>query len=60
MNCPMPLKRVLSLDLEHFPKCGGELKIIVAILQQPVTKKILTHLGMGWIAVQTTLRHGPF
>jgi hypothetical protein len=59
MNCPMPLERVLSLDFEH-PKCGGESKIIVAILQQPVTRKILTHLGLRWIAVQTTLRHGPF
>ena len=41
------LKRVFEIDLEHCPNCGGELKIItVAILKQPVIKKILTHLGL--------------
>ena len=30
------LKRVLDLDLEHCPNCGGELKIIAATLEQPV------------------------
>jgi len=28
------------------PNCGGELKIIAAILEQPVTEKILTHPGL--------------
>ena len=40
------LKRVFELDLEHCPHCGGELKIIAAILEQPVIEKILTHLGL--------------
>ena len=40
------LKRVFDHDLEHCPNCGGELKIIAAILQQPVIEKILTHLGL--------------
>ena len=40
------LKRVFELDLEHCPDCGGELKIIAAILEQPVIEKILTHLGL--------------
>jgi hypothetical protein len=40
------LKRVLDLDLEHCPNCGGELKIIAAILEQPVIEKILKHLGL--------------
>ena len=40
------LKRVLDLDLEHCPNCGGELKIIAAILEQPVIEKIHTHLGL--------------
>ena len=40
------LKRVFDLDLEHRPNCGGELKIIAAILEQPVIEKILTHLGL--------------
>lgn len=33
-------------DLEHCPNCGGELKIIAVILEQPVIEKILTHLGL--------------
>ena len=32
--------------MEHCPNCGGELKIIAAILEQPVIEKILTHLGL--------------
>jgi hypothetical protein len=28
------------------PNCGGELKIIAAILGQPVIEKIPTHLGL--------------
>jgi hypothetical protein len=40
------LKPVFDLDLEHSPNCGGELKIIAAILEAPVIEKILTHLGL--------------
>jgi len=40
------LKRVFELDMAHCPNCGGELKIIAAILEQPVIEKILTHLGL--------------
>mgnify|MGYP006338567141 CR=1 FL=1 len=32
--------------LEPCPHCGGELKIIAAILEQPVIEKICTHLGL--------------
>ena len=40
------LKRVFETDLEHCPNCGGELKIIAAILEPLVIEKILTHLGL--------------
>ena len=40
------LQRVFEIDLAHCPHCGGELKIIAAILEQPVIEKILTHLGL--------------
>ena len=40
------LKRVFNLDLEHSQKCDGELKIIAAILQQPVIEKILIQVGL--------------
>jgi len=32
--------------MEHCPNCGGELKIIAAILEQPVIGQMLTHLGL--------------
>ena len=40
------LKRMFEIDMEHCPNCGSELKIIAAILEQPVIEKILTHLGL--------------
>ena len=40
------LKRVFDLDLQRCPNCGGELKVIAAILEPPVIEKILTHLGL--------------
>ena len=40
------LKRVFEIDMEHCPNCGGELKIIAAILEQPVNEKILTYPGL--------------
>ena len=39
-------KRVFEIDMEDCPNCGGELKIIAAILEQPVIEKILTRLGL--------------
>ena len=40
------LKRVFAIDLEQCPNCGGELKIIAAIIDAPVIERILTHLGL--------------
>ena len=40
------LKRIFEIDLEHCPNCGGELKIIAAILEAAVIERILTHLGL--------------
>ena len=40
------LKRMFELGLEHCPNCGGEPKIIAAILEAPLIEKILTHLGL--------------
>ena len=36
------LKRVFEIDTEHCPNCGGQMKIIAALLEQPVIEKILT------------------
>ena len=40
------LKRVLEIDLEHCANCGGVLKTITAIQEQPAIEKILTHPGL--------------
>ena len=45
------LKRVFELDLEHCPHCGGELKIIAAILEvsqaQTVRRTVCAWLTPG-------------
>ncbi|MBK6865746.1 MAG: transposase [Ideonella sp.] len=53
------LKRVFDLDLEHCPSCGGELKIIAPILEQPVIEKILMHLGLQARAPPRAPARGP-
>lgn len=41
------LKRIFDIDMQHCPNCGaGELKIIAAILERPVIRKMLDHLGL--------------
>jgi len=40
------LKRVFETDMAHCPNYGGELKIIAAIMEQPVIEKIFTHLSL--------------
>ena len=40
------LKRVLDIEIEHCPQCGGDLKIIAAIGEPAVIERILTHLGL--------------
>ena len=54
------LKRVFELDLEHCPNCGGELKIVAAILEAPVIEKILTHLGLQARAPPRAPARGPW
>jgi hypothetical protein len=51
-------KRVFEIDMEHCPNCGGELKIIAVILEQPVIEKILTHLGLQARAPPRALASG--
>lgn len=44
------LKRVFDLDLEYCPNCGGALKIIAAVLEQPLIEKILKPPGLQALA----------
>ncbi|MDP1786887.1 hypothetical protein [Nitrosomonas sp.] len=39
------LKRVFEIDIEHCPHCGGNMKIIAAILERAAITKILNHLA---------------
>jgi len=41
ISCARLLKRVFQIDLEHCPNCGGQLKIIAAILEAAVIVLIL-------------------
>ncbi len=40
-------KRVFDIDIEHFPHCGGQLKLIAAIKEPAAIASILTHLGLA-------------
>ena len=53
------LNRVFELDLEPCSNCGGELKIIAAILEAPVIEKILTHRGLQARAPPRAVARGP-
>jgi hypothetical protein len=46
INSARRLKRVLEIDIEHCPNCGGEPKLIAAILQTALIERILEHLGL--------------
>ncbi len=38
--------RIVDIDIEHCPNCGGRLKIIAAIVDPALIAKILTHLHL--------------
>jgi hypothetical protein len=40
------LKRMFEIDIERCPHCGGNMKIIAAILERAAITKILNHLGL--------------
>jgi len=40
------LKRVFNIDVSHCPKCNGNMRIIAAIEEPAIIKKILEHLGL--------------
>ena len=40
------LRLMFQIDLEHGPNCGGQLKIVAAILESAVIERILMHLGL--------------
>lgn len=53
------LKRVFNIDIQTCWKCGGQVKIISAILSQQVIKRILIHLGEEYRTPELSLSRGP-
>ena len=53
-NWARPIRKIYETDPLICPKCKGEMKVIAFIEQQPVIRKILTHLGL-W----KTRNHDP-
>ena len=49
-----------DIDMEHCPNCGGQLKIIAAILEAPVIERIPTHLGLQARAPPRAPARGDF
>ncbi len=54
------LKRVFDIDMQHCPNCGGQLRIIAAILEGSVIERILTHLGLQARAPPRVPARGDF
>jgi len=40
------LKQVFDIDIEHCPHCGGDMKIILAILESSVITKLFNYLAL--------------
>lgn len=53
------LKRVFNIDVTKCNKCSGQMKIIAAIEDPKVIKKILSHLGLPTKAPTALPVRGP-
>ena len=53
------LKRVFDIDIQTCLKCGGQIKIISAILNPQVIKRILAHLGENSKVPELSPSRGP-
>ena len=53
------LKRVFNVDVETCGVCGGKVKIIAAIKEVEVIKKILDHIGQPSVPPEITSARGP-
>jgi hypothetical protein len=53
------LKRVFNIDLQTCHLCSGQMKIIAAIEDPPIIKKILEHLGLPHKPPRTWPARGP-
>jgi len=59
MKLARPLRWVVGIDMQRCANCGGELKIIMAILERTVIEKILTNLLLDPQPPPRAPAHGP-
>jgi hypothetical protein len=53
------LKRIFNVDVEECPNCGKRMRIIAAIEEPAVIKKILDHLGLSTKVPQLAPARAP-
>jgi hypothetical protein len=53
------LRRVFKKDVTHCPKCGGNMKILAAIMKADVIRKILEHLSLPFVPPQVVPARAP-
>jgi hypothetical protein len=53
------LKRIFGIDVTTCPKCNGQIRIIAAIEEPKVIKKILDHMGLPSTAPRMHPARGP-
>ena len=53
------LKRVFDIDVQTCQRCGGRIKVISAILNQQVIKRILSHIGENPRTPELSPSRGP-
>ena len=53
------LKRVFGIDVETCGVCGGKMRIIAAVEDPQIIKKILDHLGIPSTPPLAKLARGP-
>ena len=59
MGWAKTLKRVFDIDIQTCLKCGGQIKVISAIHNQQVIKRILSHLGESSKIPELSPPRGP-
>jgi len=60
MNCVQRLKRVFNIDVEVCSHCGGGVKVLACIEDQPVIDQILHHLNRKgtWLTPMSQIPEG--
>lgn len=53
------LKCVFEIDMQRCPNCGGDLKVIAAILETAVIERIRDHFGLPARAPPRWPAHAP-